>query len=108
MKNHDEGVKSNTHERVRIIIRPWKAIDGTVNKPTLRTMLQSLLTHLMTKPGVTFEDVCKKYSPIIQAVPLLELLEMLEEIGCIETRYVLSNHKSSMFSKRASYKKKCQ
>ena len=39
-------------------------------------MLLGVLMHVMTVPGVTLEELCDKYNPILQPVTLADILEV--------------------------------
>ena len=47
-----------------------------MNRPILQMMLEGLLAFIMTKPGISYEALIEKYSPILQPVPLMELVEV--------------------------------
>lgn len=64
------------YQRVFVVPRPWRQTDGTVNRPTLKLMLESVLILVMSRPGITYTDVTAQYNPILQPVPVLELLEV--------------------------------
>ena len=59
-----------------VVSRPWKTPEGTVNRPVLKMMLLGVLMHVMTVPGVTLEELCDKYNPILQPVTLADILEV--------------------------------
>ena len=61
---------------VYVLPRPWKTPDGAVNRPVLDMMLRGVLFHIMTAPGVNLTNLVKKYGPILQPVPLLDVLEV--------------------------------
>ena len=73
---------SSVYQKIRIIARPWRTPDGAVNRPILRMMLEGILTYIMTNPGLTHNQLVKKYNPILQPVCLTEILEvrLLREI----------------------------
>ena len=47
-----------------------------MNRPTLKMMLEAVMMFIMTKPGVTRVDLIHKYNPLLQPVPLMELIEV--------------------------------
>lgn len=69
-------IKSRTYMRVRLIPRPWKTPEGTVNRPVLKMMLEGVLMFIMNQPGVTLKTLYDKYSPILQPVAALELVDV--------------------------------
>ncbi|XP_053328074.1 general transcription factor 3C polypeptide 1 isoform X2 [Spea bombifrons] len=78
--------------------RPWRVVDGSLNKPVCKGMLEAVLYHIMTKPGITETSLLKHYSGVLQPVVVLELLQVLEHIGCIMRYHVEKPLKISLFS----------
>lgn len=68
----------SNYRKVRLVARPWKTPEGTVNRPTLKMMLEAVMMFIMTKPGVTRGDLITKYNPLLHPVPLMELTEVRE------------------------------
>ncbi|KAI0233755.1 hypothetical protein LSAT2_016022 [Lamellibrachia satsuma] len=89
------------YRKVRLVARPWKTPEGTVNRPTLKMMLEAVMMFIMTKPGVTRGDLITKYNPLLHPVPLMELTEMLQELGCVKQCIVGRSHKPSVFAPKA-------
>ena len=48
------------YQPVRLVSRPWRSSDGTVIRPTLRTMLETVMAYIMTNPGVTLTEIINK------------------------------------------------
>jgi len=73
---------------------------GEVNFPILRLLLESILSTVVNKPGVTLQDLAKSHAFVLQS-ETLELIEILEEIGCLtlEARMLKPLVKSSPFQK---------
>ncbi|XP_074646266.1 general transcription factor 3C polypeptide 1-like [Tubulanus polymorphus] len=89
------------YDRVRFIARPWMKPEGLINKPTLKMMLEGLMMYIMSNPGIKFGDLCEKLNPILQPMCIIELVEVLEKIGCINRiNIVKPTHGTSLFSKR--------
>ena len=85
-----EGVKSDsiicvvvhacvvsTYKTVRLLPRPWKLPEGTVNHMSLRTLLMGVMMHIMDHPGITCDALLQKYAKYLQPVPLFELIEVI-------------------------------
>ncbi|XP_068100737.1 general transcription factor 3C polypeptide 1 [Hyperolius riggenbachi] len=79
--------------------RPWRIVDGSLNKPVCKGMLEAILYQIMTKPGITEKNLLRHYSGVLQPVVIFELLQVLEQIGCIKKRYIPKCAKSTLFSK---------
>lgn len=101
---NDEDMSGNppptsTYEKVRALCRPWKKPEGLLNRNTLKMMLESLMFFIMSRPGVSEETIFTKYNPMLQPMPIRELLELLEQLGCI-TKTILRKPKwVSVFAK---------
>jgi hypothetical protein len=103
-KDFEHVVKTSgvgTYKPVKLVPRPWRTPEGTVNHVTLKTMLRGVMTYIMEMPGITRTLLIQKYATVLQPVPLFELLEMLEEIGCVYHKYITRSHKPSLFSSRS-------
>ncbi len=72
-------------QRYRHVSRPWRTPDGAVNHPTLKLMLEAVLAYIVTKPGITENGIYTKYNPILQPVPVTELLQVYIVIDNITT-----------------------
>jgi hypothetical protein len=92
-----------TYKPVAFVPRPWRTPEGTVNHDSLKTMLRSVLSSVMENPGITRVTLIEKYAAVLQPVPLFELLEMLDEIGCIRQKLIAASHKPSLFSARPTF-----
>ncbi|XP_071976894.1 general transcription factor 3C polypeptide 1 isoform X2 [Engystomops pustulosus] len=79
--------------------RPWRVVDGSLNKPVCKGMLEAVLYQIMTKPGITQHDLIQHYNDVLQPVIILELLQVLEQMDCIRKRYIETSTKASLFSK---------
>ncbi|KAJ8246125.1 hypothetical protein GJAV_G00263900 [Gymnothorax javanicus] len=95
-----EGGSSHgsTFHTVSFIGRPWRILDGSLNKPVCKGMLESLLFHVMSKPGASESTLIEHYSGVLQPIVVLDLLKGLEEIGCLRKRYVEGLPRASLFS----------
>ncbi|XP_051878324.1 general transcription factor 3C polypeptide 1 [Pristis pectinata] len=102
-----EGVKmesilqtesDNEYEQISFFCHPWRIVDGSLNKPVCKGMIEAMLYHIMTKPGITEQKLISYYSAVLQPVIVMELLQGLETIGCIRKRYLTKTKPVSLFS----------
>lgn len=63
-------------ESVRFVSRPWRVVDGSLNGPVCKGMLESLLLHIMSNPGIREPSVLQHYSQVLQPVAILDLLQV--------------------------------
>uniref|UniRef100_A0A8C3UXR9 General transcription factor IIIC subunit 1 n=1 Tax=Catharus ustulatus TaxID=91951 RepID=A0A8C3UXR9_CATUS len=61
-------------------------------------MMEAVLYHVMTKPGVTQAGLLQHYSGVLQPVAVLEILQGLETLGCIRRFYMKKPSPVSLFS----------
>ncbi|OXB74520.1 UNVERIFIED_CONTAM: hypothetical protein H355_001902 [Colinus virginianus] len=78
-----QAAKDRACENVCFIGRPWRIVDGTLNKPVCKGMMEAVLYHIMTKPGITEGTLLQHYAGTLQPVAVLEILQGLEALGCI-------------------------
>ncbi|XP_072568646.1 general transcription factor 3C polypeptide 1 [Paramormyrops kingsleyae] len=89
---------SSAQDRVSFISRPWRVVDGSLNKSVCKGMLEALLFHIMSKPGISEPSLVEHYQGVLQPVVVLELLQALEDLGCVWKRYIGRQAKASLFS----------
>lgn len=65
-------------ENVCFIGRPWRIVDGNLNKPVCKGMMEAVLYHIMTKPGITEGALLQHYMGVLQPVAVLEILQVCE------------------------------
>uniref|UniRef100_A0A8C5QIN2 Ral transcription factor IIIC subunit 1 n=1 Tax=Leptobrachium leishanense TaxID=445787 RepID=A0A8C5QIN2_9ANUR len=98
----DSGVTMEAlHERESdccFLGRPWRIVDGSLNKPVCKGMMEAVLYHIMSKPGITESHLLLHYSSVLQPLVVLELLQVLENIGCIKKYHIENTTKVSLFS----------
>uniref|UniRef100_A0A663F4T8 Ral transcription factor IIIC subunit 1 n=1 Tax=Aquila chrysaetos chrysaetos TaxID=223781 RepID=A0A663F4T8_AQUCH len=85
-------------EKVCFIGRPWRIVDGNLNKPVCKGMMEAVLYHIMTKPGITEGMLLQHYMGVLQPVAVLEILQGLETLGCIRRFYMKKPSLVSLFS----------
>jgi len=67
----------STYKTVRLVPRPWKTPEGTVNHVSLKTFLTGVMMYIMENPGITSDMLVQKYARYLQPVPLFELIEVI-------------------------------
>lgn len=53
-------------------------MDGNLNKPVCKGMMEAVLYHIMTKPGLTEDLLLQHYLGVLQPVAVLEILQVCE------------------------------
>lgn len=61
---------------VRFVSRPWRVVDGSLNRPVCKGMLESLLLHIMSSPALLESQLLQHYSQVLQPVVVLDLLQV--------------------------------
>uniref|UniRef100_A0A8C3PF78 Ral transcription factor IIIC subunit 1 n=1 Tax=Chrysemys picta bellii TaxID=8478 RepID=A0A8C3PF78_CHRPI len=92
-------VKGVACENVCFIGRPWRIVDGNLNKPVCKGMMEAVLYHIMTKPGITENTLLQHYVGVLQPVSVLEILQGLEALGCIRRFCMKKPPAISLFSR---------
>ncbi|KAM9792810.1 general transcription factor 3C polypeptide 1 [Neosynchiropus ocellatus] len=85
----------------RFVGRPWRMTDGKLNRPVCKGMLEGVMQHIMSCPGVTLQTLLEYYKRVVQPVVLMELLQALVEMDCITRRTLVKKPKPSLFSRRS-------
>ena len=83
---------------VCLIPRPWRYIDGLLNRPVLQKMLESVIVFLKNKPNSCLEAVCNNFSPFLQPIMTQELIEMLERLKCVQRVILKKEFECDLFS----------
>uniref|UniRef100_A0A8C4W7S0 Ral transcription factor IIIC subunit 1 n=1 Tax=Gopherus evgoodei TaxID=1825980 RepID=A0A8C4W7S0_9SAUR len=83
-------------ENVCFIGRPWRIVDGTLNKPVCKGMMEAVLYHIMTKPGIMENTLLQHYVGVLQPVSVLEILQLF---GCIRRFCMQKPSAISLFSR---------
>lgn len=68
-------------ESVRFIGRPWRIVDGRLNAPVVKGMMEAVLYHIMTRPGVPESCLLQHYQGVLQPLAVLELLQVSLSVG---------------------------
>uniref|UniRef100_A0A8C0KEV9 Ral transcription factor IIIC subunit 1 n=1 Tax=Canis lupus dingo TaxID=286419 RepID=A0A8C0KEV9_CANLU len=86
-------------ESISFIARPWRIVDGHLNIPVCKGMMEALLYHIMSRPGIPESCLLQHYQGVLQPVAVLELLQGLESLGCIKKCSLRRPTAVSLFSK---------
>ncbi|KAM3864620.1 general transcription factor 3C polypeptide 1 [Diretmus argenteus] len=92
------GPPDTDDEELSFISRPWRMVDGKVNLPACKGMLEGLLYHIMSRPGLTQHTLVEHYRKVLHPVVVLDLTQALIEMGCVKKRSLVRNRKPSLFS----------
>ncbi|KAM9372419.1 general transcription factor 3C polypeptide 1 [Phaethornis superciliosus] len=93
-----QAARDQACENICFIGRPWRIVDGSLNKPVCKGMMEAVLYHIMTKPGITEATLLQHYGGVLQPVAVLEILQGLETLGCIKRFYMKKPSLVSLFS----------
>ncbi|XP_078676635.1 general transcription factor 3C polypeptide 1-like [Branchiostoma floridae x Branchiostoma belcheri] len=97
-----QASKYGVYEPVAFLSRPWRAVDGSVNGRVLQSMLQGLLLLILQKPGISQAAVLRQIHTVMPGMAALQLLQMLESMGCITARHIRTAPKAKLFSEPVS------
>ncbi|XP_034542767.1 general transcription factor 3C polypeptide 1 [Notolabrus celidotus] len=98
----DEDTAADDHdadENLSFISRPWRMVDGSLNRPVCKGMLEGLLYHIMYRPGLTQRSLVEHYKALLQPMAVLDLLEALISLGCVKKKTVVKAPKPSLFTR---------
>ncbi|XP_015265433.1 PREDICTED: general transcription factor 3C polypeptide 1 [Gekko japonicus] len=93
------GEESGASGSAYFVGRPWRIVDGSLNKPVCKGIMEGVLCHIMTKPGITEPALRRHYLGVLQPVALLEILQGLEALGCIRKFSLKQQEVPSLFSR---------
>ncbi|XP_003795798.1 general transcription factor 3C polypeptide 1 [Otolemur garnettii] len=94
-----QAAREGDCESVFFIGRPWRVVDGHLNMPVCKGMMEAVLYHIMTRPGIPESCLLRHYQGVLQPVAVLELLQGLESLGCIRKCLLRKPKPVSLFSK---------
>lgn len=83
---------------VCLVPRPWRYIDGLLNRPVLQKMLETVIIHLKTYPNSSLENIANHFCPVLQPIMTLELLEILEELRVVVKTVLRKEEDCTLFS----------
>lgn len=98
-----KNINVDAFEKIMYVPRIWRKPDGTLNRPTFFQLLSAILSYILDHPGVTEHDFKAKFSSKMEpCVQMLELLQILEKMGCIRRFFMRpdTTARCSLFSKR--------
>ncbi|XP_026158449.1 general transcription factor 3C polypeptide 1 [Mastacembelus armatus] len=84
-------------ENVSFISRPWRMVDGKLNRGVCKGMLEAVLYHIMSRPGVTQQTLVEHYKDILQPMVVLDLVQALIEMGSVTKKTLVKGPKPSLF-----------
>ncbi|KAJ3614800.1 hypothetical protein NHX12_018370 [Muraenolepis orangiensis] len=87
-------------EEVSFISRPWRMVDGSINRLACKGMLEGVLYHVMSRPGLTQHRLVDHYKDTLQPMAVLDLIQALIDMGCVRKKTV-ETRKASLFSRPA-------
>uniref|UniRef100_A0A1A7X0R7 General transcription factor IIIC, polypeptide 1, alpha 220kDa n=1 Tax=Iconisemion striatum TaxID=60296 RepID=A0A1A7X0R7_9TELE len=96
---------ADDEENVTFISRPWRFIDGKLNRSACKGLLEATLFHIMSLPGLTQHALLKHYKDSLQPVVVLELVQALIDLGCVTKKTLVKEPKPSLFSRSACQNK---
>ncbi|XP_060116938.1 general transcription factor 3C polypeptide 1 [Heteronotia binoei] len=93
------GEESSTGGNTYFVGRPWRIVDGSLNRPVCKGIMEGVLCHIMTKPGIPESALRHHYLGVLQPAALLEILQGLEALGCIQKFCLKQQKVPSLFSR---------
>ncbi|TNN23201.1 General transcription factor 3C polypeptide 1 [Liparis tanakae] len=63
-------------ENVSFISRPWRMVDGNLNRQVCKGMLEAILYHVMYRPGLTQQALVEHYKHVLQPMAVLDLVQV--------------------------------
>lgn len=51
-------------------------VDSSLNRPACKGMLEGVLCHIMSRPGITHPTLVEHYKTVLQPMALLDLVEV--------------------------------
>uniref|UniRef100_UPI0037E7C176 general transcription factor 3C polypeptide 1 n=1 Tax=Semicossyphus pulcher TaxID=241346 RepID=UPI0037E7C176 len=89
-------------ENVSFISRPWRMVDGNLNRPVCKGMLEGILYNIMYRPGLTQKSLVEHYKDVLQPMAVLDLLQALITMGCVKKKTLVKAPKPSLFARPVS------
>ncbi|XP_050926445.1 LOW QUALITY PROTEIN: general transcription factor 3C polypeptide 1 [Lates calcarifer] len=84
-------------ENVSFISRPWRMVDGKLNRQVCKGMLEALLYHIMYQPGLTQQTLVEHYKDVLQPLAVLDLVQALIDMGCVTKKTLVKGPKPTLF-----------
>ncbi|XP_029312111.1 general transcription factor 3C polypeptide 1 isoform X2 [Cottoperca gobio] len=86
---------------VSFISRPWRMVDGNLNRQVCKGMLEAINYHVMYRPGLTQQSLVEHYKDVLQPMAVLDLVQALIDIGCVTKKTLIKAPKPSLFTRSA-------
>ncbi|XP_063738883.1 general transcription factor 3C polypeptide 1 isoform X2 [Eleginops maclovinus] len=86
-------------ENVSFISRPWRMVDGNLNRQVCKGMLEAIMYHVMYQPGLTQQALVEHYKDVLQPMAVLDLLQALTDAGCVTRKTLERASKPSLFAR---------
>ncbi|XP_059189576.1 general transcription factor 3C polypeptide 1 [Centropristis striata] len=83
---------------VSFISRPWRMVDGNLNRQVCKGMLEGVLCHIMHRPGITQQSLVEHYKNALQPMALLDVVQALIDMGCVTRKTLVKAPKPLLFS----------
>ncbi|XP_031719024.1 general transcription factor 3C polypeptide 1 [Anarrhichthys ocellatus] len=86
-------------ENVSFISRPWRMVDGNLNRQVCKGMLEAIMYHIMFRPGLTQQTLVEHYKDVLQPMAVLDLVQALIDMGCVTKKTMFKASKPSLFAR---------
>lgn len=63
-------------EEVKVVIKPWIHVDGSLNRRVLDRMMGAILSYCIKHPGVMLNKIQNRFIPALQPFHTRELVEV--------------------------------
>jgi hypothetical protein len=94
------GEKLDSTEPRKVQLRPWTKLDGSLNDELFHEWLCIILSRCVDLPNIPFLTLCEVFH-YIKPVDIYFLLEVLQELGCVEI-CLFNSLENNVFSTRYS------
>uniref|UniRef100_A0A672YIJ2 Uncharacterized protein n=1 Tax=Sphaeramia orbicularis TaxID=375764 RepID=A0A672YIJ2_9TELE len=86
-------------ENMSFISRPWRMVDGKLNRQVCKGMMEAVLYHIMSHPGILQDTLLQHYKDVLQPMAVLDLVQALIDMGCVKKKTLRKTPKPSLFSR---------
>ncbi|XP_041790222.1 general transcription factor 3C polypeptide 1 [Chelmon rostratus] len=86
-------------ESLSFISRPWRMVDGGLNRQVCKGMLEAVLYHIMYRPGLMQQTLVEHYKDVLQPMAVLDLVQALIDMGCVTKKTLVKTPKPSLFAR---------
>jgi len=87
---------------IRYIAKCWKRPNGEVDNKTLFSFMSAINGHVMSFPGVKEEAIVAHFRIVMPAVQVLEMIELLLVVKCLELTEISVPSKPVLFKSSSS------